>query len=87
MKLSPRLPMQWMNSGRHRMPTFGVSCSAGGGNLGNLVDLVGANADGDRLAIEFDLEHHDAGIDGRRLLLHAELDAQIGQAEQPCRAR
>src|SRR5581483_11559670 len=39
------------------------------GDRGHLVDLVGADADDRRITVEIDLDHDDAGVDGRRLEL------------------
>src|SRR4051794_14837462 len=48
------------------------------GNFSHLVDLVGDDADQDRIAVDLDLDDDDAGVGGVGADRHAEADAQIG---------
>src|ERR1700751_934739 len=43
-------------------------------NLGDLVDLVGSNAEQDRLVVDLDLDDHDPGVRRFGLPRHAEAD-------------
>ena len=51
----------------------------GGGEFGDLVDLVGANADRRGIAVDLHFDHHDAGIAACVLGRHAEDQAQVRQ--------
>src|SRR5690349_6195545 len=48
-------------------------------DLGDLVDLVGGDADQDRLIVDADLDHDDPCLRGGFGLRHPETDAQVGQ--------
>ena len=81
MNSSFHLAMPAMNSGRQCMPTGGVFCMVAASISVTSKTLSAMMPDRRGVAVEFDLQHDEAGIDGRFRRLHAEAQAQIGKRD------